>query len=157
MRATASVVCLNTRLFHNCLVDVSDEKALRRPTGTTNSLAFVACHLVDSRHFVARFLGLELVNPLAELLGNATGVDDVGELPRLSRIREMWTAVSRDVEACFADLGSEDVARPSHQRFPVDDSTVGGAIAFLVQHESYHIGQMALLRKYLGYPSMTYR
>jgi uncharacterized damage-inducible protein DinB len=156
MRATASVVTLNTRLFHNCVVDVSDEKALQRLNGVTNSLAFIACHLVDSRYFISGFLGLELVNPFSDLLANATGVDVVPELPRLNRIRECWTTVSRDLEACLADLGSEDIARPSHQRFPVNDSTVGGAIAFLVQHESYHIGQLALLRKYLGYPSMTY-
>jgi uncharacterized damage-inducible protein DinB len=29
-------------------------------------------------------------------------------------------------------------------------------LAFLVQHESYHIGQMALIRKYIGYPAMKY-
>jgi len=75
----------------------------------------------------------------------------------MSRIRNAWDQVSRDLEACMNDLDLDDITAPSHHRFPVDDSSMGGAIAFLVQHESYHIGQMALLRKFLGYPAMTYR
>ena len=31
-----------------------------------------------------------------------------------------------------------------------------GTIAFLMQHESYHVGQMGLLRKELGHPAMAY-
>jgi membrane associated rhomboid family serine protease len=31
-----------------------------------------------------------------------------------------------------------------------------GGLFFLVQHESYHIGQMAILRKGLGYNAMSY-
>jgi hypothetical protein len=48
-------------------------------------------------------------------------------------------------------------APESPQRFPVDDPTFGAAIEFQLHHESYHIGQLALLRKYYGYPAMTYR
>jgi uncharacterized damage-inducible protein DinB len=29
-------------------------------------------------------------------------------------------------------------------------------VAFLIQHESYHVGQMALIRKHYGYPAMKY-
>jgi len=31
---------------------------------------------------------------------------------------------------------------------PTGDSTIGGTIAFLAQHESYDIGQIGLLKKY---------
>lgn len=157
LRATGSVIRLNTRLFRNCLDGVSDENGILRPNPSTNSLTFIACHLVDSRHFMAGFLGLETSNPLADILANAKSVEDVPVLPPLSRVHDAWVAVAKELEACVGDLDSEDIARPSHQRFPLDDSSVAGAIAFLVQHESYHIGQMALLRKFLGYPAMTYR
>jgi uncharacterized damage-inducible protein DinB len=29
-------------------------------------------------------------------------------------------------------------------------------VTFLVQHESYHLGQIALLRRYAGLPAMKY-
>jgi hypothetical protein len=41
-------------------------------------------------------------------------------------------------------------------RFPIGDATVLGLIAFMVQHDSYHIGQLALLRKHYGLPAMRY-
>ena len=32
-----------------------------------------------------------------------------------------------------------------------------GAVAFLLQHDSYHVGQLALLRKHFGLGAMRYR
>ena len=40
---------------------------------------------------------------------------------------------------------------------PGVDRTRLGALTFLVQHDSYHIGQLALLRKPAGLPAMSYR
>jgi uncharacterized damage-inducible protein DinB len=31
-----------------------------------------------------------------------------------------------------------------------------GLVAFLVQHDSYHLGQVAFLRRQLGHPAMSY-
>lgn len=155
--ALAVVIRLNTRLFLNCLDGVADERAAERPGGKTNNLPFVACHLVDSRFYTAGLLGLELSNPFGQLLGDASGIDDVPVLPPLARIREAWNTVSVELEACVASLGYEDTGLLSPQQFPVDDPTLLGALAFLVQHESYHIGQLGLLRRYLGYPAMSYR
>jgi uncharacterized damage-inducible protein DinB len=42
------------------------------------------------------------------------------------------------------------------QALPGADGTVLGALAFLAQHESYHVGQVALLRRQLGLPAMSY-
>lgn len=39
---------------------------------------------------------------------------------------------------------------------PLAGPTLLGTIAFLMQHESYHVGQMGLLRKQLGRPATTY-
>ena len=38
----------------------------------------------------------------------------------------------------------------------LSDTTFAGAITFLAQHESYHVGQLALLRKGLGLGPMSY-
>jgi len=152
----ASVLRLNTRLFLNCLEGVSEEKALHRPSHSTNNMSFIACHLVDNRHFMAGYLGLESVNPFPEL-ATARSIEDVSVLPTLTAIRSAWLGLSPLVEECVAGLLHDDLRAASPQRFPVDDPTVHGALGFLMQHESYHIGQMALLRKYVGLPAMTYK
>jgi hypothetical protein len=152
----AATFRMNTRLFANCLDGVADEGAILRPNDRTNSLAFIACHLVDSRHYLTRFLGLTESNPLEAVLRDAASIDDVGDLPSLEEIRNAWRPISRALDACLLSMGEEELMAPSPQRFPVDDPSVFGAIGFLLQHESYHIGQLALLRKYLGYPAMKY-
>ena len=39
---------------------------------------------------------------------------------------------------------------------PLEDSSVLGLFGFMVQHDSYHLGQLSLLRKYAGLPAMSY-
>ena len=152
----ATVLRMNTRLFLNCLSGVSDEHGRQRANERTNSITFIACHITDSRYFVARYLGLEEKNPLENVLRDVNSIEDVGELPLLEDVREIWRLISPTVEACINGLSEDELRAPSPQRFPVDQLTVYGGIGFLVQHESYHLGQLALLRKFHGYPAMKY-
>jgi uncharacterized damage-inducible protein DinB len=39
---------------------------------------------------------------------------------------------------------------------PVADPSVLGALTFLLQHESYHVGQLAMLKKHLTGKPMKY-
>lgn len=151
-----SLFRLNTRLLLNCLDGISEAHARERPNDRTNSIAFLACHLIDSRHFLGRLLGFAEPNPLEALLRDAASIEDVGELPPLDTMRAHWRHIGTALDACFETLREEDLSAPAPQRFPSDDPTLAGAVGFLLQHESYHIGQLALIRKYLGYPAMRY-
>ncbi|HEX8695269.1 MAG TPA: DinB family protein [Longimicrobium sp.] len=153
----AAALGMHTRLYLNCLEGVDDEEAGRRPGERTNSLAFLALHLVDSRHFAARLLGVETVaNPFAALLEGVSGIDGLARLPPLAEIRTAWSEVSAALEARLGALTADELGAPSPQRFPLDDPSVAGALAFLVTHDAYHVGQMALIRKYLGHAPMRY-
>jgi uncharacterized damage-inducible protein DinB len=153
----AVVYALNTRLFYNCLVDVPESAATTRPNQHTNNLAFVAAHLVDSRAWMAGYVGLEEPKPFGGALEYGKGIDDLAQLPSLAETRDAWEAVSERLERRLVWLTAEDLAAPSKQRFPRVPQTVLGGLAFLMQHESYHIGQLAFLRKYCGLPAMSYR
>jgi uncharacterized damage-inducible protein DinB len=154
--ALAAVLRLNTRLFLNCLVDVTEAHAVERPNGRTNSMSFIACHVVDSRYFLARTLGLDEQNPLDRFTSDVTGIEQMAEMPDLAAIRQAWRAIARTLEECVVGLTEAELRAPSAQRFPVDQHNVIGGIGFLLQHESYHLGQLALLRKFHGYPAMRY-
>ena len=56
----------------------------------------------------------------------------------------------------MAGRTAEELRRPKVHRFPLEDTTELGLIAFLTQHDSYHIGQLAFLRRQLGKPAMVY-
>jgi uncharacterized damage-inducible protein DinB len=56
----------------------------------------------------------------------------------------------------MGELDAETIERPGAHRFPVPDPTPLGMLAFLAQHDSYHVGQVAFLRRQLGKPAMSY-
>jgi uncharacterized damage-inducible protein DinB len=157
VRQLSAAAELNTTLYLNCLQSVSTKDALLRPNHLVNSLAFVACHVLDARHYLARFIGLSLENPLEPLLARVQSIEEVETLPPLETVREQWRAVSSEVCAVLRALAPRELASPSPQRFPISDVSFGGALEFQLHHESYHIGQLAYIRKFYGYPAMSYR
>jgi uncharacterized damage-inducible protein DinB len=151
------IFALNTRLLENCLADVDEVLAAARPNQQTNSLAFIAAHLVDSRAWMARFVGLDEPRPFDGALDYGRSIEDLPALPTLAEIEDAWDEVSERLEGRLVWLSEDDLAGPASQRFPGVPETLLGGITFLIQHESYHIGQLALIRKYLGLPAMSYR
>ncbi|MGD2152699.1 MAG: DinB family protein [Gemmatimonadales bacterium] len=146
---------LNTRLFLNCLDGVDDATARKRLSGDTNSIGFLACHVLHARYYLASFMGFEPVNPFQELFDSAHDVNDL-EVPPLEELSSAWRELSAQLVGRLPELSETELERDAGQEFPVADGTVRGAVAFLVQHESFHIGQMALLRKYFGLEAMSY-
>ena len=152
----AAIYELNTDLLLNCLDGLSETEARHRLAGGGNSVAFLAAHLADTRHFLTSRLGRPLPNPLTPYLADARTIDDIETLPPLEQIRGAWLAVAEHLAAVLADLQEGDLAREGIHRFPLGDSSAVGFLAFLAQHESYHVGQAAFLRRQLGKPAMAY-
>jgi uncharacterized damage-inducible protein DinB len=126
--ALADILRLNTKLFRNCLDGLTDEQGGTRPSATTNSAAFIAAHVADARFYLLKAIGEE---------------------------RIAWTEVSHAIRDRLEVLTAADLDASFGSRFP-GQHTVLGVLTFLVQHDSYHVGQLALLRKYAGLPAMRY-
>ena len=152
----ADLFRLNTKLFRNTLVGLDEVDGTARPNEHTNSAAFLGGHLVETRAWMGRYLGLDTKAPFGGGLEHATSLDQIEALPTLSEIRSEWETLSELVSACLDDLTEERLSGTGGQKFPGVAPMLGG-ISFLLQHESYHIGQLAYLRKYLGLPPMSYR
>jgi len=151
----SAILNLNTRLVLNCLHGVSEEHAEQPVQTGLNSMSFLAAHLIDARHFLGKSLGSNFPNPVA-VLADAKTIGDIKELPSLDELRQGWRDVTEQVTDRLAVLTDEDLDEHAGQPFPVEDGTVLGGIAFLLQHEAYHIGQLALIRRIHGYPAMSY-
>jgi hypothetical protein len=67
-----------------------------------------------------------------------------------------WDAASEAIADRLAAASAAELDRPAPHRFPVGGATLLGALGFLAQHDSYHVGQLALLRKLAGLPGMKY-
>ena len=153
----AEILRLNTKLFRNCLEDLSDEQAAMRPSGATNNAAFVAAHLTNSRFYLLNVLGVEEPDPLAPYLHGRTSLDDLQSLPPITDIQTAWTKAAHLLRDRLDALTPADLDAPSTAKFPLFNGTLLGTLTFLVQHDSYHVGQLSLLRKYSGLPSMRFQ
>lgn len=154
--ALADILKLNTRLFRNCLDVMSEAQALARPTTATNSATFVATHVADSRFYLLTILGAKHVNPLAEYVAKGRSISDIEQLPDLDTIREAWTTASHALRERLDAISPAELDAPVETRLPLPTKTVLSVTTFLVQHDSHHVGQLALLRKYVGMPPMKY-
>jgi uncharacterized damage-inducible protein DinB len=152
------ILRMNTKLFRNCLDGVTEEMAATRPSSSTNSAAFVASHLTEARFYLLGLIGAEQKSPLAAYLENARGIDDVKRFPPLSEIQHAWTTASHALRDRLAAMtpAELDAAISCPFPLPISDPTALSLLTFFVQHDSYHIGQLALLRKHVGLPAMQY-
>jgi uncharacterized damage-inducible protein DinB len=151
----AAILDLNTDLLLNTLEGLSEAESQHRLEGGGNSIAFLACHLTDSRHFLASRLGHPLPNPLARYLADAKSIDEIRSWATLDQVRTAWLSISGHLQSALQVLSPSDLVRTGLHRFAFPDPTALGLIAFLTQHDSYHLGQAAFVRRQLGKP-MTY-
>lgn len=95
------------------------------------------------------------------LAGHAPGEPDVGDWPRVGRVTEArWQVACADLAAANASLLRAMAALPvarwaehvGDNRDPAINAgvTISAMLVGLAQHDAYHTGQIALLRRALG-------
>jgi len=119
-------------------------------------MAFITAHLVDARFYLCATLGSSEKSPLSGILDDAGSIEDVLDLPPIDEISRLWIASESHVLGEFENATAELLGTPSGNAFPTEDHTTLGVATFLVHHEAYHLGQLGLLRKGLGYGPMSY-
>lgn len=148
---------LNSRIYLNCLEGMDDDQASWRAHENHNTAAFIALHLVESRYYYAGQIGVSATNPFDALTKGRKSIAAMQGLPAMDEQREAWKKVTGELRVRFGQMTADDLAKPMDSKMPFDDKTVLGFLGFMMQHESYHIGQLALLRKQVGLPAMSYR
>jgi hypothetical protein len=147
---------LNDRLFINALQGISEEQAKERISGHVNPVSWIAGHTVWARYNALRFLGAPPNNPYNDLFGNSRAYDSSLNYPSLEEIKVEWKKVSGLLKDALASVSEEHLVGDAPIKNPGGDFTNGGTIAFFAQHESYDIGQMALLKKFYTKEAMSY-
>jgi uncharacterized damage-inducible protein DinB len=147
---------LNTRLFRNCLAGLADPEARERPSDRTNSAAFVAAHLADSRYYILSLLGGTQTSPLQGATGGFNDIAKVATYPPIMEILAAWSGVTVLLDKRLKTMTTAELDAPLDPGFPLENRSLLGVLTFMVQHDSYHLGQLGLLRKYAGLPAMSY-
>lgn len=151
----AEILRLNTKLFNNCLNGLSEEQARERPAPAANSAAYVAAHLAESRFYLLGLMGAKRPSPLGDRVGWKS-LDEITDWPSLEETRAAFVEGGEALEQRLRAMTPAQADAPVDTQFPVETRTPLGLLAFLVQHDSYHLGQLSLLRKSCGLPAMSY-
>ncbi len=141
--------------FLSNLQEITDAEALQQPGTDGNCLNWVAGHVV--LHRILNLAMLEAECPIDQAkyarykrLSEPVTADGEGVVP-LSEMIEDWTTLRKPFFAALreAELPVLEKKAPFS---PINDpeETVGSMAAGLLFHESYHIGQLGVLRRLVG-------
>ena len=157
IQSVADIYDFNTRIVRASLGDLSNEDVGRRwRQGEGSSMLFLLGHLLSSRVGLLKRFGETRDNPYAELFGGNAEARDAVDYPTIGELARGWDEVAERLEATIAGLSEDQLLAPA-EGLPISDHTARGALMFLAWHESYHVGQIGLIRTETGYPSMQAR
>ena len=146
----------NKALFFKSLEGVSTEHLRQRPNDKSNPMIWIAGHLVFSRSGLVRIVGGKVdEKPWIALFRRGASIDDMVTYPESEEIAGQWKIVSDVLMDRLNELTEGELDQPSSFNVPSGEQTVRGAVAFLHFHETYHIGQLAYLRKHFGYSQLA--
>jgi hypothetical protein len=149
------IVKLDTRLFEKALGGLDRGVVVRRLVEHGNPMIWIAAHLAWARCGMASMLGDKPPFPLPDAFGRGAVVPEEAKLPQTEHVLAAWRDVSDVLTKRLTEASGAQLAAPAPRSFPIADKSVLGGIAFLLYHEGYHIGQMALMRKSLGLPGLV--
>ena len=148
----------NSELVSLALDDLDPEDAVRRwKSGEGSSIAYLVGHLSSSRYGVLRTLGAASENPYKELYGAGVGSSDGSAYPPLPQIADAWRETAQRLHAALDAVTDEQALQSSDDSYPTADRTLRGQLAFIAWHETYHVGQIGILRSEMGYTSLRQR
>ena len=146
---------LNTDFVRRALVGLQPEQAGVRAADGVSPIGFLVAHLIDARAYLTGILGGDPIHPWKDVFDAAAGWDDMKPKPSPDELLETFELVSARLYERLDGVSGGRLEQASGASFPGGDATVLGAISFLAFHDSYHVGQLAVLHRALGRGSLS--
>jgi uncharacterized damage-inducible protein DinB len=141
----------NTDLVNKATEEIHPDHWFLKPGADSNHLMWVAGHMVGSRRSALKALGGEWTAPWGSLFARGGKQAPKEQCPSVEEIRKAWSEVSEKLAAALASAPADVLEKPAPKGTPSFDGKVGGLVAFLAFHETYHVGQVSYLKKWLGF------
>ena len=145
----------NDGLFKKGIEGLTPEEWLRRPNDSSNHLLWIAGHVIWARGLAIGFLGSEWSRPWLPLFARGAKLDASAGYPSPEEAALAWQEVSGRLAEAMEGATEETLSKPSPEGIPSADGKIGGLIGFLAYHETYHVGQVAYLRSWLGHTGVA--
>jgi len=145
----------NEKVLGGVTVGLEGEDWLRRACPEASHAYWVLGHLAISRRSLLRGLGKDLPQEPWEA-SFAKGSKPGQELTVApSVLTEDFNSSGRLLQEWLGSLDEKDASSPYVRKLPDGAQTKEEAARFYLWHESYHLGQLGILRKVCGKPGLA--
>ena len=151
----SEIFAINSQLFPRALEDICEEDLYKRPDGRSESILWLAGHLTGARYLLANLLRINEEFPYEGIFNRGTKPPPDDQLPKPEEVKAAWDSISEKLMAKLELVTDEELMTTSPMEFPTQDETILGAVAFMALHESYHMGQMAYVRRMQGHSQLV--
>lgn len=143
---------INDDLLSRALDDVRDDQLWNRPTDKNNPMLWVVGHIAQTRAILLGLIGQPFETGWGDLFARGSSIGDRDKYPAIEQIRRVLAEINENLYPALQSLDEERLAQP----FPgVPGRTGADQIAGFAMHDSYHVGQLAYVRKGLGYSAVA--
>ncbi len=153
----ATIFAINDGFVLPALEGLTDEELWKTPTERNNGMLWIAGHVVQTRAMILKFLGEAVDTGWGKIFDRGAPAATPGNLdryPSVATITQTMRDITPRLHAKLASLDQEHLRAPARMQLP-GTKTLADELAFFALHESYHVGQLAYVRKGLGYPGLA--
>jgi len=151
----AMIFAINNDLISRALEGLAPDQLWLRPTEQNNPILWIAGHAVQTRASVLQMLGEPFDTGWGDAFRRGAKLHEAAVYPSRDQIQEVGREVNQRLAAKLAALDADDLAKPATGPALPRAQTVADQIAFFALHDSYHVGQLAYIRKGFGYPALV--
>jgi len=143
---------LNANFLKQTLAGLNADDWCRRPNDHTNNLCWLVGHLAWSRTMALVRLGQKWTTPWMPMYARGTKCVDSPDSPTSQELLEAWEETCGRLKTALESASEELLDTPAAQPGPPSaDGKLCGTINFMALHETYHVGQAAYVRSWLGH------
>lgn len=140
----------NASVLKRSVDGLTDDDWIRRPNDHSNHMLWIVGHVAWTRTTLLARLGAPWVVPWLGLYARGKKCEDGPDCPSPQSAMEAWNESCSRLHAAMEAASQELLDTPATQGPPSADGKLSGIVDFLSFHETYHVGQIAYLRSWLG-------
>ena len=145
---------MQTDFLLRALEGVEEKDAQTRLNTKANHIAWITGSVISGRYFLAKSFGINDKSSTGELFKDNQGIKDDAKYPTLAEFKADWEKISPLLYDALINASEEKLNEQIEM--PGMEMTLFDMLSFTSYREANCIGQIALWRRLLGYPGMSY-
>ena len=145
---------LNNRLVGRSLEGLTDDEMWQAGPGGGNPIAWLLGHITESRIGLLAALGRPTETGWGRVFSRGSVRGAPTSYPSRAAIEASWHATHGRMREAFDAVTDGQLAAPPTIELP-GAKTLADQAAFFAFHESYHVGQIGYVRKFLGHSAIA--